>query len=180
LVALYFPNSFFQFPNDPIALIEWFIASVILIVVVTLLYVYVLNKSPPTEGVTVAKLEASSEAARRNQDPTPLLLKADTALKNNNLNEAVESSAEAVSLYLRGLIEKQSGPPPLGLGISDLAYLVQTRAKAAPQIADPAYQLNNLRLKAAQNQPIDLQQASWAVSFAKGLAQTIQEDQIKF
>ncbi len=177
---MFLPISFFQFPNDPIALVEWFVASAILVVVITLLYVYVLNKSPPPEGLTVSKLEASPEATQHALDPNPLLVRAEVALKNNNLNEAVESSAEAVSLCLTGLIDKQSGPVAPGLGLSDLAYLVQTRAKSAPQIADPAYQLSNLRLKAAQNQAIDLQQASWAVTFAKWLLQTIQGDQIKF
>ena len=175
-----FSQNYLQFPNDPVALIEWLAASVILVIVVTLVYVYLLSRSPPPEGNTISKLEQSTQTTQVTPDSSILLLRADTALKNNNLDEAVESSAEAVSLCLTELLRRTTEQVSPGMGVSDLAYLVQTKAKSALQIAETVYQLNSLRLKVAQNQPIDLQQASWAVSFANWLCQVVQADQIKF
>ncbi|MDH2902074.1 MAG: hypothetical protein PXY39_13980 [archaeon] len=175
-----FSQNYLQFPNDPVALMEWFAASVILVLLVTLVYVYILSRSPPPEGNTVSKLEQSIETTQVTPDPSVLLLRADTALKNNGFGEAVESSAEAVGLCLTQLVRRASGQVSPGMGVSDLAYLVQTKAKSAPQIAETVYQLNSLRLKVAQNQPVDLQQASWAVSFANWLYQVVQTEQIKF
>lgn len=175
-----FSQNYLQFPNDPIALIEWLAASVILVIVITLVYVYVLSRSLPPEGNTIPKLEQYIQTTQITPDSSVMLLRADAALKNNSLGEAVESSAEAVSLCLTELLRRTTGQVSPGMGVSDLAYLVQTKAKSAPQIAETVYQLNSLRLKVAQNQPVDLQQASWAVSFANWLCQVIQTDQIKF
>jgi hypothetical protein len=177
---LFFSRGFLQFPNDPIALLEWFAASVVLVIVVTLLYVYVLSRSPPPEGSIVSKMVQSSQSPQTPLDPVVLLLKADTALKSNNLAEAVESSAEAVSSCLSEVIQRNSGQVSPGMGISDLAYLIQTKAKSSPQIAEPVYELNSLRLKVARNEAVDFQLASWAVSFANWLYQVVQEGQIKF
>ncbi len=174
-------QSYFQFPNDPVALAEWFVASIVLVVVVTLLYVYVLSKSPPPEGVTVAKLEqiqASDQVSA--SDPLPIVAKAEATLRDGKLDEAIASSAEAATLIFRNLLEASYGKVSSTMGLSDLAYLVQTRAKSPPQFADSAYNLNNLRLRALQKQPLDLQQASWAVNFTKWLLDLAQTGQIKF
>lgn len=169
---------------DPVLLLEWFAASLVLVIVVTLIYVFVLNKSPPPEGLTVAKAEQqqqqSTQVIESTTDPSSALAQADAALRVNNLNLAVEYSVQAVSLCLTGLILRSSGLVAPNMGISDLAYLAQSRAKSAPQFAEPVYQLNNLRLRVAQSQLITAQEASWAVSFANWLAQVCSSDQIKF
>jgi hypothetical protein len=187
---LYFSQDYFQFPNDPIALLEWFAASVVLVIVVTLVYVYVLNKSPPPQGETVSKMERSTRSTQLVLDPDALLLKADAAVKSSKFAEAVEFSARAVGLCLTQIIQRNfakeqvgGSRPQLvtsGMGIADLAYLVQTRAKSAPRFAETVYELNNLRLKAARNQTIDLQQAIWAFSVASSFCQLAQSDKIKF
>ncbi len=173
---LLFP--FLQFGNAPAALAEWFIASVVLVAIVTLIYVSVLARSPPPEGATVAKLEKEQGRAVESLDPHPYVLEADQALKSNNLGAAVESSAKAISISLTGVLSNQFGSSAPTMGISDAAYLVQTKARNAPQIAQPVYQLNTLRLQALQGQPISGEQASWAVSLARWIVQAVDSGQI--
>ena len=54
-------SNYLQIGNDPLALVEWFVASFALIIAVTLVYIFVLNKSPPPEGLTEAKLRTNDE-----------------------------------------------------------------------------------------------------------------------
>jgi hypothetical protein len=182
---------YFQFQNNPIALLEWFAASVAIVVVVTLIYVFVLNRSQPPEGTVVSKTENQPlpQATNPVVEPSELLTKANTALKENRLGEAVEISAGVVSVCLTLFIqrietvesqESRRQLTAMGLGMSDLAYLIQKRAKSSPQFAEMVYQLNMLRLRALQNQMHDQQQANWAVSFATWFDQIVRTDQIKF
>ena len=169
-----------QFANDPISLAEWFIVSVIIIAVVTFFYLRVLNNSPPPEGQTVAKLEQTNTANEQSLDPLPLINRAEQALASNMLVAAVENSADAATLCLYNLAMGNIDHVSKTMGLSDLAYLVQSKAKNSPQIAEPSYQLSSLRLRALQNQIIDQKEASWALSFAKWLIQAVQENQVKF
>ncbi|MHB1908976.1 MAG: hypothetical protein ACYCQJ_08930 [Nitrososphaerales archaeon] len=169
-----------QFANDPVSLAEWFIASLIIVAVVTFFYLRVLNKSPPPEGQTVAKLEQTNMINEQFLDPLPLINSAEQALASNMLVPAVENSAQAATLCLYNLANGNIDHVSKTMGLSDLAYLVQSKAKTSPQIAEPSYQLNSLRLRALQNQIIDQKEASWALSFAKWLIQAVQENQVKF
>jgi hypothetical protein len=191
LRKLSFSRLYLQFQNNPVALLEWFAASVAIVVVVTLIYVYVLNKSPPPEGeMTVSKVEQkSTQVAELVLDPGSLLMKAEAALKSDRFREAVEFSAQVVSLCLTKLIQNNladssqvlgSQPLATGIGISDMAYLVQSRAKSSPRFAEQVYQLSNLRLMAIQDQTVDQERAIWAFSFANWLYQIIESGQIKF
>ncbi len=168
-----------QFPNDPVALGEWFLFSIALVVIVTLIYVYVLNRTPAPQGITVAKLEQAQVENQRTTDPNPLLQHASQSLQSGDLKGAVESSVQAVSLVLTEILHSSGTPSVSFMSISDMAYLVQTRAKSAPQIAQPVYQLNTLRLKAVQNQTIEQQEAAWSVSLANWLVHQIQSEQVK-
>ncbi len=168
-----------QFPNDPVALSEWFLFSVALVVIVTILYVYILNRTPAPEGLTVAKLEQSQSDTQKTLDPHPALQQASQSLQSGNLKGAVESSVRAVSLALGNILVGSGTQDLSAMSISDMAYLVQTRAKSSPQIAQPVYQLNTLRLKAVQNQVVDQQEAAWAVSLANWLVNQTETQQVK-
>jgi hypothetical protein len=169
-----------QTPINQLDLFEWLIASIGLVVVVTLVYIYVLNKSPPPEGATVSKIEQSNLVMQASHDPNPVLSEAETSRKSNNLNAAVENSAEAVRICLSGELRRITGRSSEGMGISDIAYLLQSKEKSGPQFAEPVYQLSNLRLKVVQTQTISDDEASWAVSFAAWLVNAFQTDQVKF
>ena len=84
------------------ALAEWFVASVALLLVVTLIYVFVLNKSPPPEGITQAKFESPSVVS----DPALVISAAQDALKSGDGRKAVELSVKAVSLSLTSLLRR--------------------------------------------------------------------------
>jgi HEPN domain-containing protein len=183
--------TYFQISSsiDPVLLLEWIFASVVLVVAVTLLYVFVLSKSPSPEGLTVAKVEFQQQQQQQTQsvqlvqsttEVSSAISQAETSLRENNFNAAVEYSAQAVGESLKSLIAKSRGQIPQSMGINDLAYLAQSRAKSAPQFAEPTYRLGNLRLRAVQNQPITPEEASWAVSFAKWLVQACSSEQIRF
>lgn len=175
-----FQSTSLQFPINQLDLIEWLIASIVLVVVVTLVYVYVLNRSPPPEGRTVAKQEEADLAARASLDPNPVLTLAGNDLRTNDLKAAIENSAAAILLCLSGEMGKVVGQPSRGMGMSDIAYILQSRARSGPQFAEPVYQLSNLRLRVAQNQVVSQDEASWAVSFASWLVNAFQNDQVKF
>ena len=168
-----------QTGNDPIALAEWFVASLLLVIVVTLIYVFVLNKSPPPEGITVSKVESMQSQALGQEDPHPTLQQAENALQSNDYKGAVEYSVQAVGLCLNGLVKSSFGKEISNASISDLAYLVETKATSAPQIAQPIYQLNSLRLRVLQGQPVEQQEASWGVSLATWLVSSVESQQIK-
>jgi hypothetical protein len=167
-----------QFSNDPIALTEWFVASVAVILVVTLIYVGVLRRSPPPEGITVAKLDQTPQLSRA-IDPHPLVAEAESALAQGNMYLAIDSASKAVSLILNNILSTELGLAVQGLGLADAAYLVQTKAASAPQIVQPIYTLNNLRLQVLRGQAINPPDASWAVTFARWMLQVVDANQIK-
>ncbi len=169
-----FSVSYLQFGNNLVNLVEWFIASIAFIVVVTLIYVFVLNKSPPPEGFTQAKLEISSVSTDQGSN----ISAARDALKNADYRKAVELSVKAVRGSLAMLLSG-SGVNLSSLNVSDMAFLVQSKAKS-PDITQPIYQLNMLNLKAAQSQSITIQEAEWAVNTSDWLAQLVSTQQIRF
>ena len=170
-----FSASYLQFGNNLVDLAEWFVASVALLLIVTLVYVFVLNKSPPPEGITQAKIESSSVVS----DPAPIISAAQDALKNGDGTKAVELSVKAVIVSLAPLL-KGTGANMGNMNVSDLAYLVQTKATRAPDITQPIYQLNMLHLKAAQSQQVTSQEAEWALNSASWLSQLVATQQIEF
>jgi len=156
--------SFLQTGTSAVELIEWFIASVALVVVVTLLYVFVLGKSPPPEGLTEAKLEMQ---VQQNEalDLSPILVEAQGAISISNFKKAIELSVRAVSLTLsRTLVSK--GADPANMNVSDMAYIIQTKSPGAPDITQPAYQLSLLHLKVEKGEPVTQQEADWSLSTA--------------
>ena len=154
----------------------WFVASVALVAVVTLVYVFVLNKSPPPDTLTVAKIDSSREVAL-SSGPDAILAEARTSLEGGNLTTSVEQSVRAVELVLRGVLGS-SGNVPEAMSISDLAYLIQTRAKTPTDISQPAYQLNLLRLKILQGQSPTSEEADWAFRTASWLMELSRSNQI--
>jgi hypothetical protein len=172
---LIFPVDYLQFGNNLIDLFEWFVASVAVLLAVTLIYVFVLNKSPPPEGLTQAKLESYAMMS----DPTPIISSAQDALKNSDYTKAVDLAVKAVHTSLVPLL-KGTKEHISDMNVSDLAYLVQSKAAKSPDITQPIYQLNLLHLKAAQSQVISIQEAEWAVNTAGWLAQLVVANQIVF
>jgi hypothetical protein len=169
---------YLQFGYDPAALLEWFLATVGIIVVVALVYVFVLQKSPPPSGVTMAKLEQQSPQVQGGTTARAAVSEAESFLTASNFAGAVESSARAISLAFSGLLASL-GQGADGLGIADAAYLVQSKSSGGPDIVQPIYQLNNLRLQALRGQSVNPEEAAWAVNFAKWLIQAIESNQIK-
>jgi hypothetical protein len=157
-------NIFLQTGNDPIALVEWFVASVAIVIVVTLLYVFVLGKSPPPEGLTEAKLEMQTEQNSM-IDNSSLLTDARTALTDGDLKKTVELSVRTTSVVLSRLLRVQ-GVDPSNMNVSDMAYIFQTKSPGRADITQPIYQLNLLHLKAAKGEPISAQEAEWSINTA--------------
>lgn len=168
-----FSHSFLQLGANLTGFLEWFVASVAILVVVTLLYVLVLNRSPPPEGLTVAKEEALAES----RDVNSVLSSAESALTGGDTKKAVELSVNAARLSLERVLAK-TGIPLTGMNVGDLAYLVQTKATNSPDISQHSYQLNLLHLKAAQSQQISFQEAQWAISTASWISQLVANRQI--
>ena len=162
-------NVYLQSGNDPVALIEWFVASVSIIVVVTLLYVFVLGKSPPPEGLTEARLEMQTEQNKM-VDSSSILTEAQSALTSGDLRKTVELSVKATSLILSRILSSQ-GVDPSEMNVSDMAYIVQTKSQGSADITQPIYQLNLLHLKAAKGEPITAQEAEWSINTAAWVSQ---------
>lgn len=170
------PNYLLQTGNNPLALIEWFVASIALIVVVTLVYIFVLNKSPPPEGITQAKVESNLELAQQ-PDATSLMLEAQTSLKAGNNVQTLDLSVKATVAMLNTILAGM-GVNSSNMNISDMAYLIQSKSLGSPDITQPLYQLNMLRLKSAQSQPISPQEAEWSLNIAIWLSQLISSGKI--
>jgi len=162
-------NVYLQSGNDPVALIEWFVASVSIIVVVTLLYVFVLGKSPPPEGLTEARLEMQTEQNKM-VDSSSILTEAQSALTSGDLRKTVELSVKATSLILSRILSSK-GVDPSEMNVSDMAYIVQTKSPGSADITQPIYQLNLLHLKAAKGEPITAQEAEWSINTAAWVSQ---------
>ena len=175
-MPLQFFTNYLQLGDNPLSLAEWFIASVALVIVVTLIYVFVLNKSPPPEGLTEAKLELLSNGADE-VDSSANLEEAKGALAKGDTNRAVELAVKTVHATLSGILRSKR-IDHVDMNISDMAYLVQAKSTGSPDITQPVYQLNLLRLKVAQTQPISAQEAEWAVNTASWLSQLAMTSQI--
>jgi len=171
-----FLTSSLQLGEDPLALVEWFIASVALVIVVTLVYVFVLNKSPPPEGLTEAKLERLANEDNA-VDASGTLEDARSALARGETNRGVELAVKTVYLTLSGILRPKH-IDHVDMNISDMAYLVQSKSAGGPDITQPVYQLNLLHLKVAQSQPVSTQEAEWAVNTAAWLSQLAVNSQI--
>jgi hypothetical protein len=162
-------NGYLQTGNDPVALAEWFVASVAIIIVVTLVYVFVLGKSPSPEGLTEAKLEMQSE--QNNMIYTSsILADARSALSRGDNRKAVELSVRATSLTLSRILRSR-GVDSSSMNISDMAYIIQTRSPGTADITQPIYQLNLLHLKAVKGESITLQEAEWSMNTAAWASQ---------
>lgn len=161
------------------ALLEWFGFSVGLVVVVTLIYLFVLRKSPPPEGVTMAKLGQPNNVVLSQASAYDMLTQAESYLAANNLKGAVECSAMAVASALKSLLAPQLGAETESLGIADAAFIVQSKGSTTADIVQPIYQLNNLRLQTVRGQTVSQAEAAWAVNFAKWLFQAIRSNVIK-
>ncbi len=149
-------------------LVEWFVASVALVVVVTLLYVYVLGRSPPPEGLTEAKLEMQEQQIVA-IDVSPIISEANLALSKGDLRQAVELSVRAVSLTLSQIL-RAKGADPANMNVSDMAYIIQSRSPGSPDITQPAYQLNLLHLKIERGESVTPQEAEWSLNTASWFA----------
>ncbi|MHB2037554.1 MAG: hypothetical protein ACYCPW_12565 [Nitrososphaerales archaeon] len=170
-----FSANYLQFGNNVVDLVEWFVASVAILLVVTLIYVFVLNKSPRPEGMTQARLESSAMLST----PESIIFASQDALKSGDNIKAVELSVKAVGVTLATLLSA-TGVDLGNMNTSDMAYLVQTRATRSPDITQPIYQLNLLHLKAAQSQQITIQEAEWAINTANWLSQLVTAQHISF
>ena len=145
-------------------------------IVVTLVYIYILNKSPPPEGLTEAKLEAQN-SGQIIGDPSQYLADAQSDLTKGDVVESVKDAVGAASLILSSKL-RSLGVDPGNMNISDMAYVVQARSPGMPDITQPVYQLNLLHLRAAQSQEVSRQEGEWAISTATWLRQVIQAAQI--
>ena len=168
--------NYLQIGNDPLALVEWFVASLALIIAVTLVYVYVLSRSPPPEGLTEAKLEQMTNVSSGG-DASISLAEAGTALNAGDRNRAVELAVKATAATLSGILRTKNMAHP-DMNISDMAYLVQSKSPGSIDITQPIYQLNLLHLKVAQSEPVSPQEAEWAVHTANLISQLAMNSQI--
>jgi hypothetical protein len=162
-----------QSGNNALDLVEWFLASVGLVVAVTLVYVFILSKSTAPPTMTVAKVEEAAGPGENLAGVQVAIQKTGQALQAHDFRGVVEESAEAVSIVLRRAAQVILGRDLEGAGIADLAYIIQSKSKTPINIAEPTYQLNNLRLRAIQDQPIQEQEATWAASFSKWLVELL-------
>ena len=167
-------SGYLQFGNNIIDLVEWFIASAAIIVVVSLVYVFILNKSPPPEGLTEAKLEQ----AYSTPVPRANLVSAQDALGRGDNARAVQIAVGVVSESLASLLTR-ARVDTSDMNVSDMAYLVQSKGGGTTDITQPIYQLNMLHLKAVQLQPISQQEADWAINTANWISQLISSQQIR-
>lgn len=162
--------------TNALDLVEWFVASAALIIVVTLVYVFILNKSPPPEGLTEAKLEAQGRQLET-IDATPLLNEAKAASDRSDYKRTVELSIRATSLVLARVL-RNKGADPADMNISDMAYVIQTKSPGATDMTQPAYQLNLLHLKAERGEIVSREEAEWSISTATWFVQLESRPQV--
>lgn len=167
-------TSYLLVNNSVLDLVEWFIASVALVVAVSLIYAFILNKSPSPEGITQLKSEQMHTDATAEQS----ISLARDAVKNCEYSKSIDLAVTAVSSSFRALL-RNTGTDLSNMNVGDMAYLVQSKVTGAPNITQPIYQLNLLRLKSAQSQAITAQEADWAINTASWLVQLISTQQIR-
>ena len=163
-----------QLSINSLNLSEWFVASAALVMLVTLVYFYILGKSPAPEKMTQAKLEGYQGTLE-----TPnLIVSIEDAIKSGDFKTSIELSTRAAALMLANLLVK-SGANLAIMNISDLAYLVQSRSPQSPDITQHLYNLNLLHLKAAQSEMVSKDEAEWALSTLRWLQQLSETGQIR-
>lgn len=167
-------HSSLQVGFNATSLAEWFVVSAVLVIVVALIYVYVLSRSPPPEKLTQMKLESY----RTSLDPAKLLLSAEDAVKSGDFKACVDLSTKAAVLTLASLLEKP-GTNLANMNVSDLAYLVQSKSPQSPDITQHLYNMNLLHLRTAQGQLLTAQEAQWALDTVRWLVQLTQSGQIR-
>jgi hypothetical protein len=156
----------------------WFVASVAIVFVVTLMYKYVLRVPPPA-GPTAEKVEQLKYAPVNDFDTNQSIERAVQAIAGQDYATAANLAVHASTEVLRELLISIGGDPS-DMNISDLSYLLETRAKTGPKIAPSCYQLNSLRLKALQGQPLSKEEAEWTVSTAQWLKGIVDSKAITF
>lgn len=149
--------------------VEWFFASVALIIVVTLIYIFVLARSPAPEGLTEAKLEMQSQGTAT-VDVSSLISEARAAVSSGDLRKAIELSVKASGMVLSGMMTLK-GADPSDMNVSDMAYIIQSKSPGMSDITQPAYQLNLLHLKVEKGEAVTAQEADWSIATASWLAQ---------
>jgi hypothetical protein len=153
---------------------EWFVFSAVLIAAVTLIYVYVLSKSAPPEKLTEMKLETIHSTA----DASNLLASAEAALRSGDFRTSIDNAVKASALTLINLLDNAEANHA-NMNVSDLAYLVQARHSQLPDMIQHVYNLNLLRLKAVQGQPLTTQEVEWALSTVNWLIQLAEKGRIR-
>ena len=171
-----FFEGYLQTGTDALDLVEWFVASSALVIVVTLIYVFVLGRAPPPEGLTEAKLEMQNQKIE-STDVVAIISEANTALANSDFKKSVELSVKATSTTLSRVLTLKGGDPS-NMNISDMAYIIQSKSPGMPDITQPAYQLNQLHLKIEKGELVAPQEASWAISTATWFSQVEASSQI--
>ena len=171
LSSIYSP---IQLVLNSLYLLEWLVASAALVVVVTLVYFYVLDRSPAPEKITQAKLEAYQKTL----EVPSLIASIEDSMGSGDFRTSVDLATRAAALTLANLLAK-TGENLAIMNISDLAYLVQSRSPQSPHITQHMYNLNLLRLKAAQSQQITREEAEWALSTVRWLLQLSETGQIR-
>ena len=123
--------------QDQFALAEWFAASIGLLVIVTLLYVYVLNRSPPPEGITVARLEQKQvQQVTETATGSMILSQTHSAILSGDYPIAVDLAHRSATTALSSVM-KVTGANPEGMNLSDLAYLIQSKARTVFRYLNP-------------------------------------------
>ncbi len=130
-------SSYLQTGIDALDLIEWFVASAALVIVVTLIYIFVLGRAPPPEGLTEAKSEMQNQKIE-SVDVTAIISEARMALANSDLKKTVELSVKATISTLSRILTMK-GVDPSHMNISDMAYIIQSKSPGMPDITQPAY-----------------------------------------
>lgn len=157
-----------------INLVEWFAASTALVILVTLVYFYILGRSPPPEKITQAKFEGYQSSL----EVPNLLVSIEDTIKSGDFKTSIDLSTRAAALTLVNLLAK-SGANLAIMNISDLAYLVQSRSPQSPDITQHLYNLNLLHLKVAQSQLVTKEEAEWALSTVRWLQQLSETGHIR-
>ena len=162
-------SAFLQTVTDALDFVEWFVASSALVIVVTLIYVFVLGRSPPPEGLTEAKFEMQNQKIE-SIDVSAIISEAHAALTNSDFKKAIELSVKATISTLSRILTSR-GLDPSHMNISDMAYIIQSKSPGMPDITQPAYQLNLLHLKIEKEESVTQPEASWAISTANWFSQ---------
>lgn len=169
-----FGNTIFQVGRSIASLSIWFVITGIIIAAITIIYVYILSKSPPPEKLTEMKLETFHGTI----DVPSFLTRAEDALRSGDFRTSIEIAIKASALSLIKLLDDHR-TNLANMNISDIAYLVQSKYPQLPDLTQHIYNMNLLRLKAVQGQLLTMQEVEWALSTVNWLIQLAEKGQIK-